>query len=129
MKMKDEIESVVSILRAELLERGIKTFPRVMKARQYIVYTEDGEQESEVWFDITFESIPAEIEQFRNANASRWALNENIGSESVNTRCETIRYSLNLYHYWTDEEKDTLRELGKMITVSEPASEYETVVC
>ena len=127
--MFNEIETAIEIMRGELREHNITLPPVVSRAQKYIRYRANGE-ESESWYDVDFESIGCSVENFGpNASGNRWQLSEHISGEFMNADCETVRYSLNLYKYWDAEELDILRGIGKLIKVSEPATEYDALVC
>ena len=126
--MHNEITTATVLLREMLLERGINDFPRVSRAHKHERYTETGRL-SETWIDIEFESIPVDYETFTHAcYTTKHSAEEYVSDEFMNEQCDTVRFSCRTYHYLDDEDRDTLRAIGKIQTIQE-ANEYETLVC
>ena len=126
--MYNEINTATVLLREMLLERGIHEFPRVSRAHKHERYTETGRL-SETWVDIEFESIPVGYETFTNAcYTTKHSAEEYASNEFMNEQCDTVRFSCRTYHYLDDDDRDTLRAIGKIQTIQE-ANEYETLVC
>ena len=126
--MIENIENSLYLVRAELNARGIKSVPTVGRAMRYERFNSLGET-SEVWYTVDFESVPCDLEHFTgNASATKHNIDEFICGE-FETACETVRYSIRIVHYWTPEELETLRNVGKLIKVQEPATEYDALVC
>jgi len=126
--MLENINNSMVLVSNELKERGINTVPRVSRATRYETFNGMGET-TEVWYTVDFESITCELDSFtRNANPNKYQIDEYITGE-FETCCETVRYVARIYHYWTPEEIEILRGIGKLIKVSEPATEYDALVC
>lgn len=127
--MKQDIENSTALVRQLLLERGISEFPKLARAMRYQIHNALGEV-SEAWNSVEFESFPVGIESFgEHAYTNKHYTEEYCAGEFLNADCEPVRYSVRFYHYLSDDEKDTLRAIGKLQTISEPATEYEALIC
>lgn len=127
--MKTEIDNATTLLRQMLLERGITEYPTLNRATKHEAYNANGEV-SEVWYDIEYRRIHAPLETFtQQAYTSKHSVTEYEGSGFMNTECADVRFGVETVYNLLESDKQALRDIGKLQTISEPATEYEALVC